>query len=329
MRDVGARAGVSIKTVSRVVNGETTVAPELARRVRAAIEDLGYRPDHAASSLRRSDGRSRTIAVVLEDLANPFSSAVHRAVVDTARARGILVLSASSDENPDDEREAVAAFTARRVDGVVLMPTSAEHGWIADELAAGTAMVMVDRPAGDLTDAVVSDNRDSAARATNHLLRRGHRRIAFLGDLHDIYTAQERIAGYRDAMAAAGVVADDRLVRFDLHTSDAAQRAVIELLGGPDPPTALFPSQNLVTIGAVRALRQLALHHDVALVGFDDIVLGELLDPGITVVAQDPTEIGRLAASQVLARIDGSAEPPRLHVVPTRLIPRGSGEIPA
>src|SRR5918912_635189 len=113
MRDVGERAGVSIKTVSRVVNGATTVDPALAARVQAAVDELGYRPDQAASLLRRADGRSRTIAVVLEDLANPFSAALHRAVVDAARHRGVLVLAASSDEDPVDERDAVAAFTAR------------------------------------------------------------------------------------------------------------------------------------------------------------------------------------------------------------------------
>jgi LacI family transcriptional regulator len=328
MREVGARAGVSIKTVSRVVNGETTVAPELAARVRAAIGELGYRPDPAASSLRRRDGRSRTIAIVLEDLANPFSAAVHRAVVDAARARGVLVLSASSDEDPHDEREAVAAFTARRVDGVILMPTSADHRWIEDELAAGTAMVMIDRPAGDL-DAVVSDNRAGAARATTHLLRRGHRRIAFLGDLRDIYTMGERAAGHREALAAAGVPCDERLVRFDLRDSAAAAQAVIELLTITDAPTAIFSAQNLVTIGAVRALRRLELHHDVALIGFDDIILGDLLEPGVTVVAQDAAAIGRLAAEQLLARVAGDDGPPRRRVVPTQLIPRGSGEIAA
>jgi LacI family transcriptional regulator len=329
MREVGERAGVSIKTVSRVVNGEPTVAADLVARVRAAIAELGYVPDHAARSLRRSDGRSRTIAVVLEDLANPFSSALHRAVVDAARAEGVLVLAASSDEDPTDERAAVAAFTARRVDGVVLMPTSADHTWIDDEIAAGTAMVVVDRPAGDRVDAVVADNRVGAARAVTHLVRRGHRRIAFLGDLHDIYTAHERRGGFCDALARAGLDADDAIVRDDLRDSDAAQQAVTELLTSPEAPTALFTSQNLLTIGAVRALHQLGLQHDVALVGFDDISLGDLLDPGVTVIAQDARQIGRIAAQQVLARIGGDDRPPAVHVVPTRLVPRGSGEIAA
>jgi LacI family transcriptional regulator len=329
MRDVGERAGVSFKTVSRVVNGERSVSPQLAARVEAAIDELGYRPDAAASSLRRSDGRTRTIAAVLEDLANPFSSAVHRAVVDAAHTRGVLVLSASSDEDPDDEREAFAAFIARRVDGIILMPTSADHSWIEEERPNGTHVVMVDRPASGVeADVVVSDNRAGAARATSHLLRRGHRRIAFLGDLRTIYTASERVAGFRDALADAGVPADDAVVRLDLRDSAGAEATVIELLTGPTPPTAIFAGQNLLTVGAVRGLRQLGLHREVALVGFDDVVLADMLEPGITVVAQDLSTIGSTAAEQLLRRIDGDGSAVQLHVVPTRLLPRGSGEIP-
>lgn len=329
MRDVGRRAGVSFKTVSRVVNGEGSVSPELAARVRDAIAELGYRPDTAASTLRRSDRRTRTIGVVLEDLANPFSSEVLRAVVDTARARGVLVLAASSDEDPADERDALLEFIARRVDGVVLMPTSADHGWIARDQDGGTALVAVDRPATGLgADAVVSDNRAGAVRATTHLLRRGHRRIGFLGDLHTIYTAAERRAGFREALADAGLGEDPGLVRHDLRESASAEAAVIELLTGPDPPTAIFAAQNLLTVGAVRALRRLERHRDVALVGFDDVVLADLLEPGITVVAQDPGRLGAEAAELLLLRIDGQDGPPRVREVPTRLIPRGSGEMP-
>ncbi len=328
MRDVGERAGVSFKTVSRVVNGEGSVSAELAARVEAAIAELGYRPDPAASSLRRSDGRTRTIAAVLEDLANPFSSAVHRAVVDAARARGVLVLSASSDEDPDDEREAFAAFTARRVDGIILMPTSADHSWMEEERRNGTHVVMVDRPANGVTaDVVVSDNRDGAARATAHLLRRGHRRIAFLGDLRTIHTASERVAGFRESLSEAGVPDGDAPIRMDLRDSAGAEEAVIELLTGPAPPTAIFAGQNLLTVGAVRGLRQLGLHHEVALVGFDDVVLADMLEPGVTVVAQDLATIGSTAADQLLRRIDGDDSPSQVHVVPTRLLPRGSGEI--
>jgi LacI family transcriptional regulator len=328
LRDVADRAGVSFKTVSRVVNGEAGVSPELVLRVRMAVDELGYRLDPRASGLRRLDRRTRTIAVVLEDLANPFSSELHRAVVDTARDRDVLVLSASSNEDPADERAAVQAFLARHVDGVILMPTSADHSWFQREIEGGTQVVTVDRPArGVHADAVVCDNRGGATRATAHLLRRGHRRIAFLGDQHTIYTAGERLTGFRDALADAGLDPGSAPIRLDLRDSASAEAAVIDILAGPDPPTGIFAGQNLLTIGAMRALRRLGLERQVALVGFDDVVLADLLDPGVTVVAQDPRRMGAEAATLLLSRIDGADSPPALHTVPTRLIPRGSGEI--
>jgi LacI family transcriptional regulator len=328
MRDVGERAGVSFKTVSRVVNGEAGVSPELAARVRAAVADLGYRPDQAASTLRRGDRRTSTVAAVLTDLGNPFSSAVHRAIVDTARERDVVVLAASSDEETGREREAIAAFSARRVDGLLIMPTDADHAWLEAERRRGVAIVAVDRPASGIEiDTVDSDNREGTARAVSQLIRRGHRRIGYLGDLHTIHTARERLAGYEHALRAGGIDVDPDLIRLDLRGSAPAEAASIELLTAADPPTAIFAGQNRLTIGAVHALRQLGLHRDIALIGFDDIELGDLLDPGVTVVAQDAPEIGRVAAEQLFSRIDGDRSPVRRHVVPTRLVPRGSGEI--
>jgi LacI family transcriptional regulator, galactose operon repressor len=327
LKDVAERAGVSFKTVSRVVNGEASVSPELAARVRGAVEELGYHPHALASFLRRLDGRTRALGVVLEDLANPFSSELHRAVVDTAHENGLVVLAASSDEDPVDERAALELFAARQVDGMILMPTNADHGWMGEQLP-GTHVVAVDRPAVGLdADAVLSDNRAAAARATTHLARRGHERIAFLGDLRRIWTAQERFAGFEEACAAAGIEPAEGHIRRDLHDIRAAEHAIIEMLSEPDPPTAIFASQNLLTVGAVRALRRLALHWEIALIGFDDVVLAELLEPAISVVAQDPHAIGKRAAELLLERIDGSGPDEREHVLPTRLIPRGSGEI--
>jgi LacI family transcriptional regulator len=321
---------VSFKTASRVVHGETTVTPELAARVRAAIAELGYELEApgADGTSRRRAARTRTVAAILEDLANPFTAAVHRAVVDTMRERGITVLSASSDEDPDDERRAYLAFVARRVDGIVLMPTSADHTWLHEERVRRARVVMVDRPArGFDADVVVSDNRAGAERATAHLIGAGHRRIAYLGDLPAIHTAAERFAGYRKALAVAGCRRSVRLERQGLRDGEQALWAVLELMGAAQPPTAIFAAQNLLTIGAVRALRRLGLHHRVALVGFDDVELADTLDPGVTVVAQDPAAIGRTAAGRLLRRLDGEAEPPQTFVVPTRLVVRGSGEI--
>ncbi len=328
MREVAALAKVSVKTVSRVVNGESGVSPNLARRVLAATERLDYRHNLTASSLRRSDGRSATIGVVLEDVSNPFSSALHRSIEDVAVRRGVLVLAGSSDEDEDRERRLVSAFASRRVDGLVIQPASHDHSYLLTERKAGTAIVFVDRPPAFLdADTVLTDNAAGVRRGIRHLVAHGHRRIGYLGDLRTIYTAADRYRGYVEELAAQDIELDDGLVRLDLHGIEKAEAAVTDMLNAKRPPTALFAGQNLITIGAFRALRHLALHKRIALVGFDDILLADLLEPGITVIAQDPTGIGRTAAEALFRRLDGDRSPSQHHTVVTQMITRGSGEI--
>lgn len=330
MREVAALAGVSIKTVSRVINGEAGVSADTAARVARAVERLDYRQDFAASELRRTHRRSATIGMVLEDLANPYSAAVLRAVEDVARTRRMMVLAGSCDNDDARERTLVSALTGRRVDALVIMPAGADHSYLLTERRAGTPIVFVDRPPEFLdADAVVADNVTGTRLGVRHLIDHGHRRIAYLGDLQTISTAQQRHQGYREELAAQGIPIDERLVRVDLHGMEAAEAVTSELLALPDPPTAVFSAQNFLTIGALRALRRAGRHRSVALVGFDDILLADLLDPGITVIAQDPARIGQVAAEVLLRRLDGDRSPTASHVVPTRLIPRGSGEIPA
>jgi LacI family transcriptional regulator len=331
MRDVGALAGVSLKTVSRVVNRDPTVSAEIVGRVNRAIELLGYRPNPAATSLRRADRKTATIGLLLEDVANPFSSALHRAVEDVARERGMLVFAGSSDEEPEREREVLAALVSRRVDGLIVVSSDHGHGeLLLERRRSGLPMVFLDRPAPvPEIDSVTADNRVGARAAVSHLAAGGHRRIAFLGDLHSIWTAAERERGYLDGLAAAGIPVDPGIVRRDIRSGDVATQAVLELLAAPDPPSALFTAQNLITVGAVRALRRLGLQHRVALIGFDDVQLADLLDPPVSVVAQDPPALGRTSARLLLARLDGDDGPSRHVVVATRLVARGSGEIPA
>jgi LacI family transcriptional regulator len=328
MRDVAALAGVSLKTVSRVINAEPAVSADLLARVGRAIEQLDYRPNLTASSLRRNDRKTATIGLVLEDLANPYSAAVTRAVEDAARPRRVTVVAGSVDEDPERERALVREFVARRVDGLILAPTAADQSYLFADRRAGVALVFVDRPPNHLdADAVVASNRSGAVDGVRHLLAGGHRRIGFLGDLATISTAADRYAGYVDAVERAGLSVDDSIVRRDLRGGDAARAAVEELLRLPLPPTAIFAAQNVLAIGAFAALRGLRRQFDVALVGFDDFPLADLLDPGLTVVAQDPAAIGRLAAETLFRRLDGDRSASTVQVVPTRLIVRGSGEI--
>jgi len=328
MREVAAAARVSIKTVSRVVNGEPGVTRRLSERVSAAVEKVGYRHNLTASSLRRTDGRSASVGVVLEDVANPFSSALHRSIEDVAVARRVLVFAGSSDEDENRERELIAAFTSRRVDGLIILPASHDHTYLLMERRAGTAIVFVDRPPSFFdADTVLADNTEGVRRGIRHLVAHGHRRIGYLGDLHTIATAADRHRGFIEEVAAQGLEVDERLVRLDVRGTEGAEAAVSELFAMTEPPTALFTGQNLITIGACRALRRLKLHQRVALVGFDDILLADLLEPGITVIAQDPAAMGRIAAELVFRRLDGDRSPSEHHVVPTTMIARGSGEI--
>ncbi len=328
MRDVAALAGVSLKTVSRVVNGEPGVSPVLGARVEAAARDLDYTLDHAASSLRRTNRKSAAIGLLLKNIANPFSAALYRAVENVAHARGVVAFAGSLDEDPERERALARLFSTRRVDGLIVVPAGPDQTYLQAEAEAGLPMVFVDRPPTSLdADAILSDNREGARGGVGHLLAAGHRRVAYLGDLVTIATARERRDGYLDALAGAGLTPDPGLIRDDLRSSDLAEAATLEVMAGADPPTAIFASQNLVTIGAIRALRRLGLQHRVAIVGFDDFLLADLLEPAVSVVAQDPATIGRLAAETLFRRLDGDTSPPATVIVPTRLIPRGSGEI--
>lgn len=330
MRDVAALAGVGLMTVSRVVNGEPGVSPELEARVRQAVEKLDYRHNVTARQLRLTGQPSALIGVVLENVANPFVAALQRAVEDEVAGQGCVVLSGSSGDDAGRERALVAAFAARRVDGLIMMPHDDDVRYLLPELRRGTPVVFVDRPARSVAaDTVVSDNFGGARLAAEHLLALGHRRIGYLGALKTSYTEAERYRGYQAALAAAGTTDGERLTVRNLRTSQAAEQVARQLLNAADPPTALFTAQNLLTIGARRALDVLGLEHQVAQVGFDDLTLADLLKPGLTVVAQEPIVIGTVAATLLIRRINGAEHLPEKAEVPVRLIERGSGEISA
>jgi len=328
MKDVAALAGVAIKTVSRVMNGDPTVTPDLAARIRDAAGKLGYRPNLTASSLRRGDRRTATIGLLLENVANPFSAALLRAVEDVARQRRVQILIGSLDEDQDRERELATTLIDRGVDGLIIVPAAPDQSYLLVERNRGIRVVFLDREPRFLNaDIVISANRQGAITAVEHLRSYGHQRIGYLGDSSAITSAAHRFDGYRHALERTGMVLDPLLIRHGLRSIEAATQAAAEMISLADPPTALFASQNLVTIGAVRALRQAGRQHAVALVGFDDFLLADVLDPGVTVITQDVRRLGRLAAELLFARLDGDVSPPQTCTVPTGMVMRGSGEI--
>lgn len=327
MRDVAALAGVSLKTVSRVVNGEAGVSPALVASVEHAVAQLDYRHNLAASNLRRGQ-RTSSVGALLHDIGNNFSATLLRALEDRVRPRRMAVLSASLDEEVERERALAQDLVSRRVDGLVLMPAGADQSYLQADISAGLAVVAVDRPPfGVEVDTVLVDNAGGAGQAVRHLAAVGHRRIACLTDRRVIWTARERERGFCEAMAAIGFGPDPGWVISDIGSESQSRLAVTRLLGTADPPTAIFAGQNAITVGAIRALRALGRQADVAVVGFDDFPLADMLEPAVTVVGQDVARIGDRVAELLLERIDGRTGAPVREIVPTRLVPRGSGEI--
>ena len=325
MKDVATRAGVALKTVSRVVNDEPGVTPETASRVRNAIDDLGFRRNDSARLLRK--GQTASIGLIMEDIGDPFYSALSRAVEDVAHWNGSLLFTGSSDEDPQREQELVLALCARRVDGLIVIPASGDHRYLLPEIAAGVASVFVDRPAGMIeADAVLADNVGGSRAGVTHLIRQGHRRIAFIGDDPDIYTAVQRHQGYREAMTEAGLDVDPSWVSMAKPAPDGIRSALAAMLAGPSPVTALFCGNNRTTVLALREIARAGWR--LALVGFDDFELADLLTPGVTVVAQNPAEMGRRATELLFGRLAGTRGPAQYIELGTQLIVRGSGEIP-
>jgi LacI family transcriptional regulator len=323
MKDVAIAARVSLKTVSRVVNGEPGVTPDTELRVHEAIETLRFRRNNSARMLRT--GRAGAVGLVVEDIGDPFYSTLSRGMEHVMRARGSLLLSGSSEADASVERKLALAFCEGRVDGLIVVPTSADHSYLLPEMMAGLPVVFADRPPGRIdADTVLSDNVGGSRQATAHLLAGGHRRIGYLGDNPDIYTAQERYRGYLEAMSGAGAPVAESWVARGSMTIDKVRAYLDRILAASAPVSALICGNNRISVLALHALASLDV--DMAMIGFDDFELADLLR--VTVVAQDPGELGRQAAELLFQRMGGDSAPARRIVIPTRLLQRGSGELP-
>src|SRR3984885_2912149 len=228
MRDVAARAGVGIKSVSRGVNGEY-VRPETERVIVAAIAELAFSRNDSAAMLRR--GSTASVGLVLEDIAEPFQSVLTRAVESVTIANGSILMTASSGGDPAREKRVVCAFCARRVDGLIIVPAACTHRYLLADIKAGMAIVCVDRPADGIdADTILVDNVDGARRGVAHLLRAGHRSVGFIADTPEIFTATERLRGYREALANGGLPFYPALVHMGLPTEDGVAAAIDRML---------------------------------------------------------------------------------------------------
>jgi LacI family transcriptional regulator len=320
--DVANAAGVSLRTASRVLNDDPRVAAETRQRVQEAMIDLRFQPDQMARSLRA--GTDTAIGFVVESIADPFFAEVIDAVEQEMSGHGRSVLVTSTRRDQGRERDAIGRMLQRRISGLLLVPASGDHSWLDTRRVP---VVLVDRPAPGLpADLVEIDDHRAAFDATAHLVRHGHRNIAYIGDTTAISTSAARLRGYRDALAHYRIDPDEQLVNCDATTSEDAARAATAMVNGSRPPTAILSAATRASLGVVPALHA-AGRTDIALLSFGDFPMAGALRPAVTVVDHSGHAVGSAAAARLLARLAKPGLPVERVRVPARIIERGSGEL--
>jgi LacI family transcriptional regulator len=319
--DVAGLAGVSPKTVYRALNNEGNVRPDKVARVRRAAAELGFRPNEFARLLR-SRGVASMVGVVTASVGDPFWTGVLQGVESAIGGGDRFILSASTRDRSDREREIVAAMVERRVMALLVVPTAVDQSYLGAIVADGTPVVCLDRPAvGAAVDAVVADDVDGVRRGMSLMLDQGHRRIAFLGT-SSIYTTGQRVEGYRQALAGAGIDYDEELVHAAISEQADADQAVDALLALAEPPTAVFSANVNTSVALLAQLRP--RRWSPAIVAFSDFDAARIHNPTVTVVDNDPIELGRRGAALALERLDGYLGPPRLVHIDTPIVERES-----
>ncbi|HVW77793.1 MAG TPA: LacI family DNA-binding transcriptional regulator [Alloacidobacterium sp.] len=325
MNDVARVAGVGTMTVSRVLNGSANVAEETAKRVYRAIEKLGYRPNEMARALRNF--KSRTIGLIVPYLFDPFFATCAHAVNTVAREHGYSVILTTSQDDPATEYNEAQSMLQRHVEGLLIIPADIRKSRVNQAEFNGTHIVTLDRPVHDARlDSVQVQNQSGAKRAVQHLIQEhGHSRISFLGFNRSLYTVRARFEGYRRAMQENGL---EPMATFDCSSEKTTSDIIDGQLQGENPVTAFFTANNVTTRYALHALLEKGVRvpEEVALVGFDDFELADILHPKLTVVRQPASELGRVAANVLFERIkrDEFPEEGNRIVLPVELVVRRS-----
>ncbi|UOK36175.1 LacI family transcriptional regulator [Pseudomonas palleroniana] len=302
MDDVASRAGVSTSTVSHVLNGTRKVSPVTVQAVQRAIEELGYIPNTLARSLARSS--TSTIGVAISALSNHYFSETVHAIETECAKHGYMMLFVDTHDDPEQELRVVTALHHRRVDGMVLAPSNGSKA--LDYLRANQIpTVLVDRMMSEQFDQVGVDNAQPTQALIAHLIAHGHRRIGFIAGREGFSTTDERVAGYRAALQAAGLAFDAQLLVNGGSNTQPARQATAQLLGLAAPPTAIMAGNNLMTLGAMHALRDahIAVPGQMALVGFDDFDWADFFVPRLTLIAQPVQALGARAVDLLLQRM--------------------------
>jgi LacI family transcriptional regulator len=325
IREVAHRAGVSPTTVSHVINNTRFVSDEVRQRVISAMDELGYRPNALARSLRR--GETKTLGLILPDSANPFFAEIGHSIETAAFSQGYNVILCNTDGDLEKERTYVEVLLKKQVDGIVFVAAGERSDSLVHSLKTDLPVVVVDRDLPDVElDTVLSDNYQGGYLATQHLIRLGHRRIACISGPSHLTPSALRVTGYKQALLKAELPLDDRLiVRGDFHPHSGWQ-ATLSLIGLAEQPTAIFVCNDLMAMGALRAAAESGLQvpRDLAIIGYDDIELSSYTTPALSTVRQPKAEIGQAAVRMLLERIQNRYLPPRRELYSATVIVRGT-----
>ena len=326
MRDVAKQADVSITTVSHVINQTRVVSDETRERVLTAMNELGYKPNVLARSLRRKE--THTIGVIVPDSADPFFAEVVRGIEDTSFQQGYTITLCNSDSDLDKELHYTNALTEKQVDGILFLAAggkSTEH--INTLQKRRMPLVVVDRYALNMMlDSVRVDNDWGGWRATQHLVELGHTRIGCIAGPSDLTLSAERVTGYRRALQEGGIPVDESLIIKSNFQFEGGYQAAHRFFAMDKPPTAIFACADQLAIGVLRAAFELGRHvpDELSVVGFDDIRLASFINPPLTTIAQPKYEMGGIATTMLLERIANPDMPPRQQILDTNLLIRGS-----
>ncbi|MEM7129690.1 MAG: LacI family DNA-binding transcriptional regulator [Chloroflexota bacterium] len=325
IEDVAQKAGVSIATVSRVLADKPHVSQKARQAVLTAVHELGYRPNQAARNLRSQT--SKRLGLLISDIQNPFFTVMARAVEDIAYEREYLVMLCNTDEDAQRESLYIDLMVSEQVAGVILSPIASTGEAVQQLTDAGIPVVLVDRHIPNAQfDSVVGENFNTTKRLILHLIEKGHKRIGAIIAAPSVSTGSERQEGYIQALYERGISFDPNLLLGGGPKAANGYELTQQLLGLPDPPTAIFSGNNLLTIGALRAIHNagLSIPEQIALVAYDDMDWMFVMQPSLTVVSQPVYEMGKQAAQLMLQRIDEPQMHPVNIVLEPTILFRGS-----
>ena len=329
LHDVAREAQVSVSTVSRVLNDQPFVRAEVRERVLSASQELGYRPDVAARSMRT--GTTGAVGLVVSDISNALFASIARAADSAFQPRGYALMVANSANDAEHEAELITAFRQRRLDGLIIATADECAPGLAERIGSFQAAVLLDRDvSGSRADAALSDHATGIAEAIRHLAGLGHRRIALIAGTPAQRGSRVRIQTYCDELASLGIARDDALCRIGESTAADGYRALTDVLALKNPPTAVIAANNQLFAGFFSAIRDLGLRlpDDLSVVACEETELTALHAPPLDVVRRDMDELGRTAAELLLARLDRPNRRSRKVVLPTTFEVRGSSAAP-